>query len=64
LKNLYECGTLSSGKMFGNDVALLLGMIERGEKEERKRADEEKTFFNGGFGEVLEVYSVQPAFVF
>jgi len=50
--------------MFGNDVALLLGMIERGEKEERKRADEEKTFFNGGFGEVLEVYSVQPAFVF
>lgn len=37
-------------KMFGNDVALLLGMTERGgEKEERKRADEEKIFFNGGF---------------
>jgi hypothetical protein len=36
--------------MFGNDVALLLGMIERGgEKEGRKRADEEKTFLNGGF---------------
>jgi hypothetical protein len=49
LKNLYEYGTLSSEKMFGNDVALLLGMIERGKKEERKRADEEKTFFNGGF---------------
>jgi len=50
--------------MFGNDVALLLGMIERGEKEGRKGADEEKTFFNGGFREVLAVYSVQPAFVF
>jgi hypothetical protein len=36
LKNLYEYGTLSSEKMFGNDVALLPGTIERGEKEERK----------------------------
>jgi hypothetical protein len=26
---LYEYGSLSSEKMFGNDVALLLGMIER-----------------------------------
>jgi hypothetical protein len=33
--NLYEYGTLSSEKMFGNDVALLLGMMEVGEEASR-----------------------------
>jgi hypothetical protein len=30
--NLYEYGSSSSEKMFGNDVALLLGTVEKGER--------------------------------
>jgi hypothetical protein len=42
--NLYEYGSLSSESMFGNDVLLLLGLIERGKK--RKTVDEEKNPFH------------------
>jgi hypothetical protein len=30
--NLYEYGSSSSEKMFGNDVPLLLGTIEKGKR--------------------------------
>jgi hypothetical protein len=55
--------------MFGNDVPLLLGTIEKGKRrkwreKERESGWREKNLFSGGFWEVVQVYSVQPAFLF
>jgi len=47
--------------MFGNDVALLLGMIERGGKRRKGSEQMKRKPFSMV---VLEVYTVQPAFVF